>query len=248
MLLSKFSWFNRIYEFNQYMRDQWVAARAREIPSGSRVLDAGAGACPYRSFFSHCQYKALDFKKLEENQLLGPSGYGELDYTCDIHLIPVSGASFDAVLCTEVLEHVTEPIRVVQEFSRILKPGGKLLLTAPLGSGLHQEPYHYYGGFTPYWYRKFFVEAGFERIIIEPNGGFFKYFGQEAVRFARILAPWRGWRQLLAFPFWLFIFPFAVILPIWGYFWDSLDQDKTFTVGYHVVAFRTLDTTNQDSS
>ncbi len=216
-----------------------MAIRAREIPSGSLVLDAGAGACPYRPLFSHCDYKTQDFKKLADKQLLGPTGYGELDYVCDIHDIPVADASFDVVLCTEVLEHVPEPIKVVREFARILKKGGKLLLTAPLSSGLHQEPYHFYGGFTPYWYKKFLTEAGFERITIEPNGGFFKYLGQETVRLARMLAPWRGRRQMLLFPFWLCCFPFAIILPIWGHFGDSFDKDKAFTVGYHVAALRT---------
>lgn len=75
-------------------------------------------------------------------------------------------ASFDVVLCTEVLEHEPEPIRAVHEFARIVRPGGKLLLTAPLGSGLHQDPFHFYGGYTPYWYRRFLTEAGFDNIEV----------------------------------------------------------------------------------
>jgi ubiquinone/menaquinone biosynthesis C-methylase UbiE len=182
----------RIYAFNQYERDRWVAAQAAKVAPSSRVLDVGAGSCPYRNLFAHCEYKTHDFAQLQPDQLLGRQGYGAIDYISDILSIPVPDASFDVILCTEVLEHVPEPIRAVQEFARILKPGGKLLLTAPLGSGLHQEPYHFYGGYTPHWYHKFLKEAGFESITIEPNGGFFKHYGQESLRFVTLLAPWRG--------------------------------------------------------
>jgi len=239
-LFSTYQWVNRIYEFNQYERDQWVANRAREIPGGSRVLDAGAGSCPYRSLFAHCDYRTQDFAQLDSDQLRGQRGYGGIDYVCDICNIPEESGTFDVVLCTEVLEHVAEPIRAVGEFARLLKPGGKLLLTAPLGSGLHQEPYHFYGGFTPQWYRKFLTEAGFEQIVVEANGGFFKHFGQESIRFAKILAPWQGLRQglFIRLPFWLIFLPFAVIIPIWAYWGDSLDRKKAFTVGYHITGVR----------
>lgn len=229
----------RVYAFNQYERDRWVAMQAAQIPAGSRVLDVGAGSCPYRDLFAHCQYEAHDFAQLEPDQLLGRKGYGRIDYVSDILSIPVPDASFDVILCTEVLEHVPEPIRVVHEFARILKPGGRLFLTAPLGSGLHQEPYHFYGGYTPYWYRKFLVEAGFGNITIEPNGGFFKHYGQESLRFAMLLAPWRGWGQLVCFPIWLLSLPwFSLICPFLGHILDRLDGDRAFTVGYHVTAVR----------
>jgi SAM-dependent methyltransferase len=237
-LLSNCHWFSRIYAFNQCERDRWVAAQAAQIPPGAKVLDAGAGACLYRPLFAHCEYYTQDFGQVQDHQLLGPGGYGDLDYRCDIKQIPVAAATFDVVLCTEVLEHVPEPIRAVQEFARLLKPRGKLLLTAPLGSGLHQEPYHFYGGFTPHWYRRFLTEAGFEQIAVEANGGFFKYLGQENLRFVKMLAPWRGLKQFLLFPIWIFSFPLALILPLVGYWGNALDFQKDFTVGYHVTAIR----------
>jgi SAM-dependent methyltransferase len=208
------------------------------------VLDVGAGTCPYRDLFAHCEYKAHDFKQLEPGQVCrgAQKGYGDVDYVSDILNIAVSSGSFDIVLCTEVLEHVPEPILAIREFARILRPGGKLLITAPLGSGLHQEPYHFYGGYTPYWYSKFLAEAGFEEVSIQPNGGFFKHYGQESLRFALLLAPWKRElpsMRLLWTPVWLLSFIwFAILCPVVCDILDPLDEHKGFTVGYHVSAVR----------
>jgi SAM-dependent methyltransferase len=228
-----------LYAFNLAQRDRWVEQQARQIKAGSCVLDVGAGSCPYRKFFLGCDYKAHDFSRLPPNQLLGGKGYGTIDYESDILSIPVPDAHFDVVLCTEVLEHVPEPIRAVNEFARILKPGGRLILTAPLGSGIHQKPFHYYGGYTPFWYDKFLAEAGFHDIVVEPNGGFYKHYAQESIRYASMLAPWRGLKQMLLTPVWLLSLPWLLVLaPLSGLFLDRLDNEKAFTVGYHITALR----------
>src|SRR5674476_1266665 len=54
-----------------------------------------------------------------------------IDLVSDITAIPAPDASFDAILCSEVLEHVPEPTHALDEFTRLLKPGGVLILTAP---------------------------------------------------------------------------------------------------------------------
>jgi ubiquinone/menaquinone biosynthesis C-methylase UbiE len=234
-------WFhlNKIYAFNQTQRNRWVEAKAAEICFGARVLDVGAGSCPYRELFKQCDYKTHDFGGLSKDQRAGEKGYGQIDYKSDILSIPVPDRSFDIILCTEVLEHVPEPINALFEFSRILKPGGRLILTAPLGSGLHQEPYHFYGGFTPYWYRKFLTQAGFHSIIIESNGGFFKHYGQESIRYLLMLAPWRCLRNVFLFPLWLISLPWlALFAPLIGFWGDGMDNNQDFTVGYHVTALR----------
>ncbi len=234
---------SRIFNFNLVERDIWVAKQASLIPVNNAILDVGAGSCPYREYFSHCDYKTQDFTSLLPEQLRGCNGYDKIDYICDATNIPVPNANLDVIICTEVLEHVPEPIKVIYEFSRILKPGGKLLLTAPLGSGIHQEPYHFYGGYTPYWYEKFLTEAGFSDISIEANGGFFKHYGQESVRFAQATIPWKlsanfAWR-FIWMPLWLILLPwFALFLPVICHFLDVLDKDKKFTIGYHVIAIK----------
>lgn len=240
--LMKFFKTKRLFAFNELDRDAWVARQASRVPAGASVLDIGAGSCPYEPLFEHCRYETQDFKSLKGEQLnLGQ--YGRIDYICDATDIPVSNASFDVVLCTEVLEHVPEPIRVLKEIARILKPGGKLIMTAPLGSGIHQEPYHFYGGYTPFWYQRFLSEAGFENLSVEPNAGFFKFFSQESLRFLKLSRPFRlrlgGVSTLLWAPLWL------IFLPILGFFipvvcslLDRFDAERRFTVGYHVTATR----------
>jgi ubiquinone/menaquinone biosynthesis C-methylase UbiE len=241
MFFSTYLTSSKILKFNLVHRDEWVAQQAQAIPGGHSVLDVGAGACRYRTLFAHCDYKAQDFAALTVEQYGARRGYGSLDYVCDAASIPVPDNTFDVILCTEVLEHVPEPIKVVNEMCRILRPGGKLLLSAPLGSGVHQAPWHFYGGYTPFWYEKFLSAAGFADVSVQPNGGFFRYYGQESIRFVRMTIPWRikaSWPlRLLWLPIWLLLLPWlAVLCPLLGAVLDRYDEDRHFTVGYHVSA------------
>jgi len=233
---------SELFSFNLVRRDLWIAEQAAKLPAGTKVLDVGAGSCPYRNLFAHCEYRTHDLAPLQGDQLRH-GAYGQLDYVSDLAAIPVPDASFGAVLCTEVLEHHPEPIAVVKELARILEPGGKLILTAPLGSGIHQEPYHYYGGYTPWWYERFLGTAGFKDISIEANEGSMRFFGQEALRFVRTTAPFASHLpvlvQCLWFPIWLLLAPFlGVVVPFVCKYLDRFDRERRFTVGYHVTALR----------
>lgn len=231
-----------LLSFNLSNRDRWVAEQAACVAAGAEVLDVGAGSAPYRALFAHCSYRTQDFSQLRPDQLRH-GGYGAIDYVCDATEIPVDAGSFDVVLCTEMLEHVPEPEAVIRELARVLRPDGKLLLTAPLGSGIHQEPHHYYGGFTPFWYQRFLTAAGFEDIEVESNAGFFSFYGQESQRFLRMTRPFGGvlpaFGRLLFLPFWLLLLPLLGIgFPLLGTLLDRFDTARHFTVGYHVTARR----------
>jgi ubiquinone/menaquinone biosynthesis C-methylase UbiE len=214
-----------IFDFNQYNRDMWVEGKAKKITL-SKILDAGAGTGRYKKLFDHCEYYSTDFCR-ERSTL-----YSKMDFVSDIMFIPICNESFDVVLCTEVLEHTAEPIRIIEEFGRILKVNGILLLTAPLGAGLHQEPFIYYGGFTPYWYRKFLTKYGFRNIKIMPNGGFFRHYGQESQRFLSYISTKNGLIKMILFPY------FKILMPIVCHILDRLDKDNRFTVGYFVEAIK----------
>lgn len=223
-----------VYSFNPGSRDRWVADRARSVELGCRVLDVGAGTAPYKGLFSHCKYETQDFVQYEGYK--GSEGqYAQIDYVSDITAIPVPDESFDVILCTEVLEHVPYPIESLKEMVRVTKPGGRLFITAPLGSGLHQEPYHFYGGYTDHWYRKFLTEFGCDIVSIEPNHGFFAHLAQECARFVstydqhKNLHEGHG-KQLLNL--------MGNLLPRYFYKIDKAVLIKEFTVGFHVEARR----------
>jgi SAM-dependent methyltransferase len=233
-------WRHRVWGFNIYNRAEWVAEQARLLPPGSRVLDVGAGRGQYRSLFAHCTYLTQDFGR--EPATVGE--YTNLDYESDILSIPVESESFDAILCTEVLEHVPEPIPAIAEMARILRKGGRLFLSAPLGSFLHQVPYHYYGGYTPYWFEKFLPQAGLRVDTLTPNQGFFSLFGQETQRYAELLGGPAVRRlgpgkRLLVCVIRACMRPAARLLPLAGYWLDRFGLETMATVGYHVIATKT---------
>jgi hypothetical protein len=126
----------------------------------------------------------------------------------------------------------------------VLTQGGVLLVTAPLGSVLHLLPHHYYGGFTPQWYRTFLPRLGFQDIRVLANGGFFKHYGQESQRFSLMIEPRQlngiaDARRALIALLWLLSFPwFHVGVPLLCHLLDSLDHRQEFTVGYYVTAVR----------
>ncbi|MGD1089275.1 MAG: class I SAM-dependent methyltransferase [Verrucomicrobiota bacterium] len=156
------------WNFEAYTRDAWIKEQAAILPKHSWVLDAGAGASKYRPYFAHCRYETQDFCQYQGSLVK----YVEpIKYVCDITSIPLPSQSLDAILCTEVIEHVVDPMAVLKEFARLLKPCGRLFLTAPLLSSLHMEPYHFYGGFTHYWYRHWLPHHGFSVDEIRPVGG-----------------------------------------------------------------------------
>ena len=68
------------------------------------------------------------------------------------HRNPHSRASLDAILCSEVLEYVPEPMHALDELTRLLKPGEMLIRTTPFGSKVHMAAYHSCGSFFKYWY------------------------------------------------------------------------------------------------
>lgn len=232
----------RIFAFNRKRRDDWVAMQASKIPVGSKVLDVGAGGCPHRKLFKDCDYFSQDFAQLSYHQIQNQDGYGKIDFVSDILDIPVPDESYDAILCTEVIEHIPYPIEAIKEFSRILRPGGTLLITAPLQSGLHQEPYHFYGGYTNYWYEKFLPENDFHDLKIEPNGSLHTtYFALGSTVFKKFLEELVGhknlFRRLVALTSIILFLPiFLIINPIFGFLWEKIYQELGYTPGYHVSA------------
>ena len=63
---------SELFSFNIVRRDRWIVAQAAQLPVGTKVLDVGAGSCPYREQFAHCQYRTQDLVPLRADQLSLP--------------------------------------------------------------------------------------------------------------------------------------------------------------------------------
>ncbi|MEM6750578.1 MAG: methyltransferase domain-containing protein [Planctomycetota bacterium] len=182
---------------NEATRNAWVRARLAELGEGQRVLDAGAGMQPYRGDCAHLDYVAQDFAQYDGKgdgrggQVKRWSNNG-LDWACDITALPTEDASFDAVLCTEVLEHVPDPVAALTELARVLRPGGVLLVTAPFVSNTHFSPYHFCTGFNRSFYETHLERLGFAVESIEANGGFFDLVSQEITRAGQMSVKYTG--------------------------------------------------------
>ena len=149
----------------------FLRGAAADLAPGSTLLDVGAGDAPYRELFTHVTYVACDW----ENSIYTPDR--PLDIVAPAGRIPLEDASVDAILNTQVLEHVSEPWAVLEEFRRVLRPAGKLRMTAPLVWYLHEEPYDYYR-YTSHGLRFLLERAGFRDIEIIPLNDVFSTLAQ----------------------------------------------------------------------
>lgn len=184
---------------NQQNREVWLEKTLKKIPPGSRVLDAGAGEQQYKKFCSHLTYVSQDFAQYNgegDRRALQTKKWdtSNLDITSDITAIPEPDASFNAIMCIEVFEHLPEPILAIKEFNRLLKPEGHLILTAPFCSLTHMAPYHFYSGYNRYFYEKHLADYGFLIIESTENGNFFEYLAQELRRLPSVEKDYTGGR------------------------------------------------------
>lgn len=135
-----------------------------------KVLDVGCGTKPYKNYLvENIQYIGMD-----EATQVGPDMIGQ------VNEIPFRDEQFDSVLCTEVLEHLPEPEKVIKEIKRVLKKDGYLYLTVPQEWPLHYEPQDYFR-FTKYGIEYLLKKNGFKVIALERIGGIFSLVGQRTV-------------------------------------------------------------------
>jgi SAM-dependent methyltransferase len=193
------------------------------------VLDIGCGRRPYRALLT----RASGYIGMDSNPDVKPDVVGSvLD-------LPFEDASFDGVMCTEVLEHVPDPSRALAEIRRVMRGGGLLYLTVPQAWGLHYEPHDYFR-YTKYGIGHLLEKAGLAVLEIRQTGGLFSY---SAVRFVDLvvlrglfpildrLGLHRGRYRLaalLALPFNLIAVPLTSLLdrldPLNAYGWAVLAE------------------------
>jgi SAM-dependent methyltransferase len=122
------------------------------------VLDVGCGRQPYRHLVPAARYVGVDV----DTPVTRALGVAELYY--DGRKLPVADAAFDAVLCSQVLEHVFTPDGFLREIHRVLRPGGRLLLATPFTWDEHEQP-HDFARYSSFGLRALLEQNGFEVVV-----------------------------------------------------------------------------------
>ncbi|HEX8856967.1 MAG TPA: methyltransferase domain-containing protein [Thermoleophilaceae bacterium] len=150
---------------------EFVGRAAGSLLSGARVLDVGAGDAPYRELFEHVDYVTTDWSESPHEQAR------EADVIASAERLPVEDQSFDALLFTQVLEHVADPRAVLGEAHRVLRAGGRLFVTVPLVWELHELPYDYWR-YTPASLETLAAGAGFTDVDVQARNDCFTTLAQ----------------------------------------------------------------------
>ena len=196
--------------------------RIEEHATG-RTLDVGCGDMTFREHVLRyaASYDGLDIE-------LRAPGVTYLGDAQNMDMVP--SGSYATVLCLEVLEHVPDPARAVAEIFRVLGSGGKLIVSVPHLSRLHEEPIDFYR-YTKYGLAYLLETAGFEVLEICPRGGVFCFSGHQVSTLLLGLT-WHvpGLRRLA--------FALNLLLVVGPCLWLDriLEKKKVFALGYVGVA------------
>jgi SAM-dependent methyltransferase len=160
-----------------------VVMRYRHLLKGL-VVDLGCGTAPYKEEILEVADSCIG---LDWPQTL--HGNRGIDVFADIQQrLPLRDATADAVVSFQVMEHLSEPGNFIVECNRILKPGGRIVITVPFMWYVHEAPHDYFR-FTRYGLEHLLEKRGFEDIEIRETTGFWQMwvlkFNYHTIKFAR---------------------------------------------------------------
>ncbi len=194
-------------------------ASVAHLASGT-LLDIGCGEQPMRPIF---EQRVDRIWGIDHLHTLHPNERIEIFGTA--LRLPFRSRAFDSAICLQVLEHVPEPVELLREAHRVLKPGAHLILTAPHIWNVHEEPHDYFR-YTLHGLRYIFEKAGFEVLEVRPMAG---YFVTAAARYCYFLEHFDRWGlQIL-------VKPAYFVVQCFGWLLDRIYCDKTETWNYLVV-------------
>lgn len=190
-----------------------------------RLLDVGCGAQPLRrELAAHARRVVGMERDRERYAATAPQVWGSA------LALPFAADSFDTVYASQVLEHVPEPGLMVSELSRVLRPGGHLILTAPLMWGIHEQPEDYFR-FTRYGLQHLAGRAGLETLEVRAMAGFWVTTGaRTAAYLQRYRSRWPGVVVVVG--------PLIAAVQLAALLLDRLNRVESETWNYLLVARR----------
>jgi 2-polyprenyl-3-methyl-5-hydroxy-6-metoxy-1,4-benzoquinol methylase len=182
-----------------------------------KILDFGCGSKPYEHLFKNAtEYIGVDYE-IEGRT----ANLDKINFFYDGKTILFESNSFDAILSTEVLEHVFNIDELLSEFNRVLKPNGIALITTPFMWEEHEMPYDFARYTTPallHIYKK----HGFIVVSNSKNGNTIHVVFQFCLNYWKNIFPQnKVVRQLLLIPF---TFLFNVLGSIFGFILPKDDK------------------------
>lgn len=168
---NKFFFFNyhNVRHINRFLKKQ--IPLIKEKGNENVLVDVGAGKSPYYPWFKDSlkEYVAIDVEGT-----LPPNETRPMirQITAFAEELPLPNNYADVILSNQVLEHVIDPQKAVQEKFRVLKSGGIYIGSVPHLSPVHLEPYDF-RRFTDLGVRQLLENAGFTNIKIEGSGGIY---------------------------------------------------------------------------
>ena len=172
------------------------------------VLDVGCGQSPYKFLLNPAttKYFGVDIVDAEKFD------YNNTDVTpFDGETIPFEDGKFDGVICTEVLEHVQNYQRLIDEMHRVMKPGARGTITIPWSARYHYIPYDFFR-YTPSSLKTMFSK--FSEAKITHRGTDISNIGNKViVIWFRNLLPAQAWKYLFI-PVWVALSPILAIVVI----------------------------------
>jgi SAM-dependent methyltransferase len=160
----------------RWLRDEARLARARE--RRPRLLDVGCGAKPYEPFFAGAvaEYVGVD--------VANP----EADLEGTVEDIPAPDGAFELVLCTQTLEHASDPARAVRELRRVVAPGGRVLASTHGVQVYHPNPDDLWR-WTHAGLERLFRENGpWSTVTVTPGSGTTACIGMLVATYIHLLA------------------------------------------------------------
>ena len=151
----------------QTIRHRFMASYFLPSMQKETLLDLGCGRRPYKQLYAPAFNKSIGAEHPDSH-----FPKSDIDLYCVATKIPLSDASIDTVLCTEVMHDIAEPTEMLDEIYRILKENGELILTTPFVAPVVDGVYDHYR-FTNYGLEYLLKKSGFRIIKTIPVGDVF---------------------------------------------------------------------------